>query len=281
MRGVRFYVNASTGSDTLDSGRGESEDKPFKSLQAVINYVAANYNLNTYDATINIDEGYSSTSNIELQSFSTVSGNITITGPDQDHPEYVSIGHIQLDASSNYMIRNLTIKPSNSNSFWQAVYATNGRIDLRNVVIDISNIQVSSGSLHALYTENNGVIRIYAVNNLDTKCGVTIKVSENITSTSLTIVGSAGGEIQFSADIKIEGNATVTQTAMANNLGLINRTQSVYVNPGRAPLVSATGIITGKRYACSRNGIISVAGGGDEFFPGTVAGTTATGGQYA
>ena len=281
MRGVKFYVNGTTGSDVLDEGRGESADKPFATLQAAINYVAANYNLNTYDATINIAEGYSNTSNIELQSFSTVSGNITITGPDQDHPEYISIGHIQLDASSNYMIRNLTIKPSNSNSFWQAVYATNGRIDLRNVVIDISNTQVSSGSLYALYTEKNGVIRIYAVNNLDTKCGVTIKVSENILSNYLIILGSAGGEIQFSADIKIQGNATVTQTVMANNLGLISRTQSVYVNPGRLPLVTATGTITGRRYTCARNGIISVGGAGEEFFPGTVAGTTASGGQYA
>ena len=109
---MRFYVNGSTGSDTLDSGRGESEAKPFKSLQAAINYVAANYNLNTYNATIHIAEGYSSTSDIELQSFSTVSGSITITGPDQDHPEYVSIGHVVLNASSSYMLKDLTVKPS-------------------------------------------------------------------------------------------------------------------------------------------------------------------------
>lgn len=278
---MRFYVNQTTGSDVLDDGRGESADKPFATLQAAINYVAANYNLNTYDATIHIDEGYSSTSDIELQSFSTVSGSITITGPDQDHPEYVSIGHVVLNASSSYMLKDLTVKPSNANSFWQGVYATNGRIDLRNVVIDISDTQVSSGSLYAMYTEKNGVIRVYAVNSLDIKCGVIIKVSENIVSTSLTMLGSAGGEIQFSADIEIQGNAAVTQTVMANNLGLISRTQSVYINPGRLPVVTATGTITGKRFACSRNGIISVGGGGEEFFPGTIAGTTITGGQYA
>lgn len=42
-----------------------------------------------------------------------------------------------------------------------------------------------------------------------------------------------------------------------------------------------SGAATGTRYAVALNAIISTAGGGATFYPGNVAGTTATGGQYA
>ncbi len=41
------------------------------------------------------------------------------------------------------------------------------------------------------------------------------------------------------------------------------------------------GTITGKRYQCTMGGVIQTYGGGASKFPGSVAGTTATGGQYA
>ena len=265
----------------LDAGRGESADKPFATLQAAINYVAANYNLNTYDATINIAEGYSSNLSIELQAFSTVSGGIVISGPSQDHPEYVTIGKVYLQKSAFYTLKNLTIIPRNNNVFWQAVLVENGQIDLTNVVVDISNTIISNGTLSALYTEKNGIIRVYAVNDINIKCGIIIKVSKNIESTGISLLRSSGGEIVFAADITVQGNCEVTQFAYAENTGLINRVLSSFVNPGRFPVITATGTITGKRYQCSRNGIIVTQGGGEEFFPGTIAGVTASGGQYA
>jgi hypothetical protein len=42
-----------------------------------------------------------------------------------------------------------------------------------------------------------------------------------------------------------------------------------------------TGAATGKRYDAQFNGVISVGGGGPNYLPGDVAGTFATGGQYA
>lgn len=44
---------------------------------------------------------------------------------------------------------------------------------------------------------------------------------------------------------------------------------------------SPTGSATGTRYTASMNGCINVFGGGASYFPGSVAGSTATGGQYA
>ena len=38
---------------------------------------------------------------------------------------------------------------------------------------------------------------------------------------------------------------------------------------------------TGKRYDATLNGVINTNGGGAAYLPGSIAGTTATGGQYA
>ena len=47
---------------------------------------------------------------------------------------------------------------------------------------------------------------------------------------------------------------------------------AVFVNPGN---------VTGQRYLVQQNGIIQTSGGGSAYFPGTVAGSFDTGGQYS
>lgn len=44
-KNLAFYVDASTGVDTLDEGRGLSASKPFKTIRTAIEYIANNYNL--------------------------------------------------------------------------------------------------------------------------------------------------------------------------------------------------------------------------------------------
>lgn len=276
-----FYVNQATGSDTLDSGRGESASKPFKSLQAAINFVADNYNLSNYDATISIAEGYSSSSKIVLKSYNTVSGIIVISGPDQNDISKVKLDSVRIENASIYRLQDLTCKPSNSNTYLVGVYALAGRIDLQNVLVDISETVVSSGSLYALAAESTGLIRIYATNSNEIKSGCTIKIGSAMNATAIyAISANSGGNIQFAADIVIDGDGTLTQTVIAMNLGVVRRTLSTFVNPGRLPLFTANGTVTGMRYKASGNGIIASSGGGAEFFPGTIAGTTNTGGQY-
>ena len=52
-----FYVDAGTGADTLDDGRGLSVSKPFKTIRAAVEYIANNYNLGKYIATVYIGAG--------------------------------------------------------------------------------------------------------------------------------------------------------------------------------------------------------------------------------
>lgn len=72
-----FYVNKNTGSDTLDAGRGESSGKPFKTIQACINYVTNNYNVGNYIAAIKIADG-TYAENLTLPSYSRNNGYISI-----------------------------------------------------------------------------------------------------------------------------------------------------------------------------------------------------------
>ena len=61
-----------------------------------------------------------------------------------------------------------------------------------------------------------------------------------------------------------------TAFATATRLGVIN-----------VGNITFTGSATGTRYDVVLNSVIDTSGGGANFFPGDVAGTTATGGQYA
>lgn len=276
-----FYVNQATGSDTLDAGRGESESKPFKTIQAAVDYVADNYNLSNYDATISVAADYNSTSEIVLKSYNTVGGSIIISGPDQDDLSKTIIGRVRLDKSCTYMLRNLTVKVGSSSTFIAGVWVQAGRLDLQNVLIDISDSVVSNGSLYAISAESSGLVRIYSTNSLEVKSGCTIKVSPAMMGTPKALLSAnSGGNIQFTADILVDGSADLTYSVAAINLGIIRRTLSSFINPGRLPTFTANGTITGSRYRAAANGIIASNSGGSEFFPGSTEGVTSKGGQY-
>lgn len=277
-----FYVNQATGSDTLDAGRGESADKPFLSIQAAVDYIADNYNLSNYYATIRVAANYNSTSEIVLKSYSTVGGSIIISGPDQYDLSKTVIGRVQLDKSCIYTLRNLTVKVGSSSTFIAGVWVQAGRLDLQNVLVDMADSVVSNGSLYAIAAESSGFVRIYSTNSLEIKSGCTIKVGPAMMGTTKALLmANSGGNIQFAADILVDGSADLTYSVTAINLGIIRRTLSTLINPGRLPTFTANGTITGYRYRAAANGIIATASGGPEFFPGSTEGVTSTGGQYS
>jgi hypothetical protein len=70
-------------------------------------------------------------------------------------------------------------------------------------------------------------------------------------------------------------NPIVVSTAWANvgDLGIL-------VVPGPKCTFSNPGYVTGTKHLVAMNGCIDNQGGGTGFFPGTVAGSTSSGGQY-
>lgn len=79
-----FYVDGVSGSDTLDEGRGESESKPFKTLQAVVNYVTDNYNVSRYTVYINCKD-VTESEQVVLPEYSRTTGVIVVR-------KYTSLG---------------------------------------------------------------------------------------------------------------------------------------------------------------------------------------------
>ena len=275
-----FYVNGSTGSDVLDDGRGESSSKPFKTIQACINYVTDNYNTSRYTCTINIASGdYTSDGAIvSLRNYSSAGGVIQIIGANSDTEENTILPGISLSSAVTYRIKNVTLKPSKGDNYIAAVYCNAGAVYLFNVVLDISNTVVANGSLYGIIADRQSTINIDSTESMDELNGIKIRVG-NVTTRSL--LSAQVGDIVFSADISIEGNATMTLASInSTDLGKVRRVLSARANPGRLPTFTASGTISGPRYRCIANGIVNTLNGGTEFFPGDTAGTTNTGGQY-
>lgn len=272
-----FYVNGTTGSDTLDDGRGESEGKPFKTIQAAVNYACDNYNLSRYDANIIIADGTYETGVFELPQYSATTGTLRLTGTTITSRDSVIIkGCVFTSAGNSYILQNLTIDQADVYSHGYAVLSELGRIDLYNVVIDASDTTVTSGSLFMIRAEG-GTVRVWS-SSVEGLPGIVIKVPESCNG---YLYASNGGRFYFSADIAIQNNGTMTQGGVFSSNGIIQRQTSNLPYPGRLAVVTTSGTLTGRRYIANLNGIIDSIGGGAEFFPGSVAGVTETGGQYA
>lgn len=68
----------------------------------------------------------------------------------------------------------------------------------------------------------------------------------------------------------ISGTPDFAAFCVSDQVSTVNANDSVFSGPA-----------TGQRYIASLNGAINTGGGGANYFPGDVAGTTVTGGQYA
>ena len=277
-KNTTIYV-ATTGSDTLDEGRGLTSDKPFASIKAAVDYVSTTYNLYNYNVTIKVASGDYGREAIRLPSYSTTTGKIIIYGQSQD-PDDVICGRFVLDYSSNYNIYNLTVYPNDITvGTVGAIEVSAGEIRLYNVKLRLRNVSTGSGALWGIYSLTSGSIRIWATQSLDEPNGVVFDC-DGAAIAGLMLANAS--KIDFAADLTVLGDTTLSSaTVRAQQGGVISRGYSSYVNPGRRPNVLTEGTITGQRYSASLNGILYVANAGPEFYPGSSEGVTVTGGQYA
>lgn len=274
-KNLTIYVSP-TGSNTLDEGRGLTADKPFATLGYALQYISTTFNLYLYNVDIRMAAGVYPRDTISFPDYTTTSGTIRIFGASED-PDETIIGGILCNRSGTFQLFDLTCKPVDDPNYQRAINCSAGMLYLTNITVDISETVVPGGGLGGLHTERAGTISIQAGNENRPR-GVKIKVGDVKTS---SLLSSGGGVLQFSADIEIVGDCIVdTATASTSNGGTIYALTSSLAYPGRHPVITANGTITGKRYQSIANGIINTNGGGAEFFPGSEAGRTSAGGQY-
>ena len=254
-----FYVNGETGSDTLDSGRGESVGKPFKTIQAAYNFIADNYNLGPYNLTISIESGIYA-EQVRLAGYNASTGLVRLVG----NGSVTISGAIVVLAAMSYDLRALSVscagEPLEGSSFWAGILASRGSsLSVQGCAIDASvsmdgnKYPVRADASTITYREENAITGDF----------------------SAAFFATNAATMNIMADTSINGSAT-SATVYLTNLSTLSTNSSF---EGRNPIIS--GSVTGKRYSVYFNSICNTGGGGPEYFPGSVQGNAVNGGQYA
>ena len=151
-------------------------------------------------------------------------------------------------------------------------------------VLTVQNVVLTSSSGNGLQHYGPGTVKI----------GAGVNFGACVSAAQLS-VGVPGAYVGFTAPYTISGGAiwhffvghggyvgangiAVTLTGTLAFSGSFIFVYACGVFEGGS--MSFTGLATGKRYDIPMNGVCNTGGGGVNYFPGNVGGTTATGGQY-
>ncbi len=246
---MTVYVSAS-GSDVTGTGNSNA---PFASIQKALN-VLMGLDLFGKTAIISVQDGtYSSGALCQALGGNSASGQITIQG--------------NIANPGNVVVNNV-----GATSF-----AANGA----DADLLIAGMTINGGVL----AQNGGLLQI----------GPSIVFGNNVGGAH--IQAQNGGGIQINSNYSVTGQASYHYNATLN--GVIQNAAATSVtftgtipfttvaNAAQGGQISVPGItysgssVSGQKYTATLNGVIWTNGGGASYFPGTVAGSTSTGGQYA
>lgn len=254
-----FYVRTD-GSDS-NNGLTNSASGAFLTIQKAIDVVCS-LDLSIYAVTIQLGPGtYSSTRNI-LNNYIGV-GPVTIVG-DTATPSNVSVtttGACFLARNSNksiWVIDGITLTNTAGTDFG-CLLSDGGYIQFQRVVFKAG---VAGGG----HIYSTGFGRIDAVGDY-----------------TIDGIGAGGYHIFVDTNSYFIYNvtATLTITAGAKAWSQFAYASSTGILFCWSPTVTITGgVNTGQRYYADLNSVIMTGGGGPNYFPGNVAGATASGGQY-
>lgn len=264
---LNLYVNAGSGND---SNNGLSTTTAFRTIQAAVNAVYAKYDLSGFGVNINLADGTytaaSGTGVIGINGAPTgataAGGNIAIIG-NIAAPQNVIISAVNahcIAAGVNAWISvsgvTLTATGSGGVGGFGIVAFPNGT-----VTINGPCIFGACGSGHMTSVSGSVIINT----------GVNYTINGNAPS---HISATSAGSVNFVGNnaITISGNPTFSSAfatvGISGDIAMPSTT------------VSFTGTATGQRFNAQTNGVISTGTSNVNFFPGTVAGATGTGGQY-
>lgn len=264
----RTYYVRTDGSDS-NNGLSNTSGGAFLTLQKAIDTVAS-IDISIFNVTIQLASGtYSSGSAATYLKSIIGSGAVTIIG-DIITPSNVVItssatATIYANAvSGNYVLRGFKITNTVGHSL-QAMQAPTS--------IAIGDLDFgASGQWHIV------VARAAYVSNIDYLGNTLSYIISGSASGHILLFG--GGNIGFG-----NGNpgapassGNITENVTFSNVFIACSTcSSQFVNFSYP--VSGGKTVTGTRYSVTANGVIA-SGGGSSFFPGSAAGSAATGGQY-
>jgi hypothetical protein len=249
----RTYYVRTTGSDSND---GLTSGNAFLTIQKAIN-VALALDMSIYSVTIDVGSG---TFNEGTLLSVTGNGNarITISGAG-----YASTSIVGTTYGVN-VSGIVTLTLSNVDITGSSICVVSGAGATVNLA---GTVQLSGGSSRLLQANNGASLNVVGA--------YTVRINADA---AYVLYAVQGGVIVSAAGATFKTTAarTVTATARAESGGLIQVTASTVTWD------VSSGAVTGSRYSAVLNGVINtVTGGGASYFPGSTAGSTSTGGQYA
>jgi hypothetical protein len=252
---------ATTGSDTANTGL--TIGSPFATTQHAWNIIVKNYDMNGFNINVNVADGVYSSGAL---CFGALVGNGTVN----------FIGNVITPP-------NVLISVTNQHCF---VAGAGASITLAGFKLEATGTGSVGLAACALLSSQSTV---GIVNNMEFgHCDgfhIYASAGSNVGISTAGYEISGGAQAHFLSDTgaPISANTNVsiiisgtpafsTAFAYANLTGVISMP---------TPTMSFFGGSTGLRYLANLNGVIATNGGGPNYFPGTVAGTVAAGGQYS
>lgn len=250
-----FYVNNLTGSD---SNNGLTASTAFATIKGAITYINT-LNLGGFTATIqlaNTGSAYAAPGTIYLNP----TGIIVLQGNSASQSSYTVSG---AGAAQSGVINVL------------------GPGTLQMIGFTLANTSTLCGNLLVQYGAIVTLTNVTFTTSGGSSATATVQFGASLTaSTGCIWSGSAYAcwEAQYGGTFTMATNQTVS--------GSPTFTAFIVVIAGGVFTVATTslsfsGSASGQRYSVSLNGVCNTSGGGASFFPGSTAGGTATGGQYA
>ena len=277
-----FYVNATTGSDTLDEGRGESEEKPFKTIQACASYVCDNYNVSRYTLTVHIAPG--TYAPFTLGSFSRSTGRIVFEGPApkfaKDFPVIIEGADktlISYSGAEPFYFKNIKYRENMTPNIGRFKYIIGGGgtgliyLDRFFIEINLSGdftepkyfrtIYTTAGTIYLQNSSPDDKSYIEVNGHPDTDIALFSGILCPYDKGQIQTLGASSDEV---AEIVCSGRATCFAGIGG---GSFSR------NTGYTHKMRFSGPFTGKRYVITGGGSANTERAGAEYFPGTEPGT--------
>ena len=249
-----WYLSGLSGSDDND---GLSRDKPFKTFAGAFDRVAGNFNFGVYTGTIRVLDGEFSET-VNLPKYNSTNGTFKLLFDSAVKLKCL----LQAKQPGSYVIDGAKLVYNqdldNGQGYYRPVYAANGAaMQVYRTSIDMS---ANSSSLSSLATPFSA----------GSAGEISIRDGCSAAGYAASFFHANKGNLVIEAPVTVSG--TVGQgTAFATNGG------TVVLMPG----IPVNGAVTGTRHQAIFNGIIRLNGGSANAFPGTIAGTTDSGGRVA
>ncbi len=250
----RTYYVRTDGSDSANNGLSNHSGGAFLTIQKALD-VAGGLDFSIYDVIIQVSSG-TFTAALTVKPW-VGAGRLLLLG-DTSTPSTRLLSTTSATAltmknvAGDFQVHGFKLQTTTSGD---CIYVENAALTFGNLDFGAcAGNHVRQGSIGIVNVDANYAITGGALRHYLAQSGAGLRCS----GYTVTLTGT----MTFSATFALVSSCAVADLA-----------SSIYDTSGAT--------VTGPRYTVNRNGVIDTGGGGSSFLPGSVSGSSATGGQYA